>query len=57
MILKIVILLGTYWDFFPSMKKKVTDEKISTLQTLECSERQYSARRAWQLEQSHLVKL
>ena len=34
-ILKIVILLCTYWEqFFPFMKKKVTDEKISTLQTL-----------------------
>ena len=29
-----IILLCTYWEhYFPSMKKKVTDEKISTLQT------------------------
>ena len=37
------------------MKKKVTDEKISTLQTVQCSGRQYTARRAWQFEQSHRV--
>ena len=44
--------LGTLLSFH---EKKVTNEKISTLPTVQCSDRQYSARRAWQFEQSHRI--